>query len=69
MLWRYAKKPAFTLKESPFKDIEIGTSDTQRAILWGNEQGIIKGYSDGTFRKDAACTRANVVTFLYRSVQ
>ena len=28
--------------------------------------GITGGYSDGTFRPDGTCTRAQMVTFLYR---
>ena len=69
MIWRYAGRPNVSTKTSPFKDVQAKDSDTCKAILWGYKNGIIKGYSDGTFKKDQACTRANVVTFLYRYKQ
>ena len=66
MLWRWAGRPSVSVKTSPFSDVKAANSDTCKAIIWGNKNGIIKGYSDGTFRPKNACTRANVVTFLYR---
>jgi hypothetical protein len=35
-------------------------------VYWAAENGITKGYSDGTFRPDETCLREHVVTFLYR---
>ena len=66
MLWRWAGKMSVSVKKSPFTDVKTGKSDTFKAIVWGSKNGIIKGYSDGTYRKNEACTRANAVTFLYR---
>ncbi|MGM9669553.1 MAG: S-layer homology domain-containing protein [Faecousia sp.] len=37
------------------------------AVLWAAEKGITNGTSDTTFSPDAPCTRAQVVTFLWRA--
>jgi hypothetical protein len=64
-LWRYAGKPEPTTTENPFTDVEEGT-DYYKAILWAYENGITTGTSDTTFSPDETCTRAQVVTFLWR---
>lgn len=38
------------------------------AVAWATERGITKGTSDTTFSPGAACTRAEVVTLLYRTL-
>ena len=38
------------------------------AVVWATERGITKGTSDTTFSPDVACTRAEVVTLLYRTL-
>ena len=48
-----------------FSDVKPGTY-YYNAVLWAEEYGITGGYSDGTFRPDNTCTRAQMVTFLYR---
>jgi uncharacterized repeat protein (TIGR02543 family) len=67
-LWRYAGKPEPTTSESPFTDVEEG-SYYYKAVLWAYENGITKGTSDTTFSPDDTCTRAQVVTFLWRYEQ
>jgi len=37
------------------------------AVLWAVENGITAGQGDGRFGIDDVCTRAQVVTFLYRT--
>ena len=65
-LWRAAGSPAPTLAENPFTDVK--PSDyCYDAVLWAVETGIAKGTSASTFSLDAACTRAQIVTFLYRA--
>ena len=65
-LWRAAGSPAPTLAENPFTDIK--PSDyCYNAVLWAVETGIAKGTSASTFSPDAACTRGQIVTFLYRA--
>ena len=38
------------------------------AVLWAVENGITKGTSDTTLTTDADCTRAQIVTFIYRAL-
>ena len=50
---------------------DLGTvtnADFKSAILWAAGEGITTGYSDGNFRPNAVCTRAHVVTFIYRDM-
>jgi len=64
-LWRLCGSPAPKTKKSPFKDIK--SSDYwYKPAIWGNENGIVMGYKDGTFGPKKACTRAQAVTFMYR---
>ena len=42
-------------------------SPAHKAVLWAVENGITNGYTDGTFRPNGECTRAQVVTFLWRA--
>ena len=67
-LWRYENKPA-AKPGIALKDIDTVTNaDFKAAILWAAGEEITTGYSDGTFRPNAACTRAHVVTFIYRDM-
>ena len=65
-LWRANGCPEPKSTTNTFKDVPNGKYYT-KAVLWASEQGITTGYSDGTFRPDAECTRAQVVTFLWRA--
>ena len=38
------------------------------AVLWAVEKGITNGTSATTFDPEDTCTRAQVVTFLYRDI-
>ena len=38
------------------------------AILWAQEVGVTKGYSDGTFKPNKTCTRGEIVTFMNRNL-
>lgn len=65
-IWRAKDKPApKTVSKSPFKDVS-STNAFYKAILWGSQKGVTKGYSDGTFGINRNCTRGEIVTFLYR---
>ena len=64
-LWRAAGSPAAKSSAMPFADVKAG-SYYYDAVLWAVEQGITKGASDTMFSPDATCTRAQIVTFLYR---
>ena len=65
-LWRAAGSPAPKSSDMPFTDVAAG-SYYHDAVLWAIEQGITKGTSDTTFSPNATCTRAQIVTFLWRS--
>ena len=65
-LWRAAGSPAPKTKVMPFADVKAG-SYYYDAVLWAMEQGITKGTSDTMFSPDATCTRAQIVTFLWRA--
>ena len=65
-LWRAAGSPAPRSTEMPFADV-AADAYYRDAVLWAVEQGITKGTSDTAFSPNAACTRAQIVTFLWRS--
>ena len=65
-LWRAAGSPAAKSSAMPFADVKAG-SYYETAVLWAVENGITKGTSDTMFSPDATCTRAQIVTFLWRS--
>ena len=65
-LWRAAGSPAAKSAVMPFADVKAG-SYYYDAVLWAVEQGITKGTSDTMFSPDATCTRAQIVTFLWRA--
>ena len=65
-LWRAAGSPAAKSSAMPFADVKAG-SYYYDAVLWAVENGITKGTSDTMFSPDATCTRAQIVTFLWRA--
>ena len=65
-LWRAAGSPEPETGTMPFTDVPVG-SYYYDAVLWAVENGITKGTSDTTFSPNATCTRAQIVTFLWRS--
>ena len=65
-LWRAAGSPEPKSATMPFTDVPAG-SYFEKAVLWAVENGITKGTSDTTFTPDASCTRAQIVTFLWRA--
>ena len=65
-LWRAAGCPAPKLDTSDFTDVKPGRF-YDKAVLWAVENGITKGTSKTTFSPDEICSRAQIVTFLWRS--
>ena len=65
-LWKAAGCPAPAPGTLPFADVKSGAY-YQRAVLWATQQGIVLGVSPEHFAPNAACTRAQVVTFLWRA--
>lgn len=64
-LWRSVGAPRAKTRTCPFTDVEPG-SWYYEAVLWAVEQNITKGMSSTTFEPNTECTRAHVVTFLWR---
>ena len=66
-LWRYFGCPEATI-ENPFTDVRED-SYAYQAILWAYENGITTGLTDTVFSPNTVCTRAEIVTFLYRAME
>ena len=67
-LWRAAGCPEPAGLMCPFTDV-APEAYYRKAVLWAVEKGITTGTTDTTFSPDAPCTRAQIVTFLYRNIQ
>ncbi len=65
-LWAAAGKPEPTLTENPFTDVRP-TAYYSKAVLWAYEQGITEGSSESSFNPHGPCSRAQIVTFLFRA--
>ncbi|MBR4132137.1 MAG: S-layer homology domain-containing protein, partial [Oscillospiraceae bacterium] len=66
-LWRASGCPAPESGTNPFTDVAPDAYYAQ-AVAWAVEQGITNGTSPTTFSPNSTCTRAQVVTFLYRAM-
>ena len=66
-LWRAMGQPAPKSSRNPFRDVK-NSDYFQTAILWAVEQGITTGTSAGDFSPKRTCTRAEVLTFLWRAM-
>lgn len=64
-LWRAAGEPIAKNAVNPFSDVSA-KSPYYNAILWAVENGITAGTTATTFSPNAPCTRAQIVTFLWR---
>ena len=64
-LWRYNDTPPIG-DENPFEDVPYGEYYYD-AVLWAVDKGITTGTTPTTFRPNATCTRAQIVTFLFRA--
>ena len=63
-LWRSEKSPAAGTA-NPFADVK-STAYYADAVLWAVKENITKGTTSTTFSPNADCTRAQIVTFLWR---
>lgn len=52
-------------QKNKFSDVPESAS-YYAPVMWAVEQGIVKGYDDGTFRPDNKCTRAQFVVMIWR---
>ena len=63
-LWRSEKSPAAGTA-NPFADVKSAAYYAD-AVLWAVKENITRGTTNTTFSPDADCTRAQIVTFLWR---
>ena len=54
--------------KAEFSDV-LTDSYYANAVAWAVENGVTNGISDGLFGPDNSCTRAQIVTFLFRAYQ
>ena len=66
-LWRAAGCPE-PKRAGSFSDVSEG-SYYAKAVAWAVDAGITTGTGEGRFSPDAACTRGEIVTLLYRYLQ
>ena len=66
-LWRAQKSPAAG-SANPFDDV-AGSAYYADAVQWAVQKNITKGTGATAFSPDANCIRAQIVTFLYRSMK
>ena len=66
-LWRAQQSPA-SGGENPFTDVPADAYYAQ-AVAWAVENGVAKGVGETAFAPNAGCTRAQIVTFLWRAQQ
>ena len=64
-LYSYAGRPAVDASELPFEDVKPCVY-YRSAVVWALENGITAGKSATSFAPNDVCTRAEVMTFLYK---
>ena len=64
-LWRAAGCPEPKSAKCPFVDVDSDNVHC-KAIIWAYEQGITLGVDKTHFEPDTTCTRAQIMTFIYR---
>ena len=64
-LWRAANSPSVKM-DNPFTDVAADAYYID-AVLWAVKHKITVGTTLSTFSPDEGCTRAQIVTFLYRA--
>lgn len=64
-LWRTANKPEPSTTTCKFTDVSENAY-YRKAVLWAVEEGITSGLTDTLFGPDVECSRAQIVTFMWR---
>ena len=64
ILYRMEGEP-FTLGSKSFSDVKAGRYYSE-AVEWAAENGIVNGFTDGTFKPDQAVTREQLASILRR---
>ena len=63
-MWRAEGEPAAG-SSGAFKDVASGAF-YEKAVGWAVENSITAGKGEGTFKPSDKCSRAEIVSFLYR---
>ena len=66
-LWRAQGKPTVSAVANPFNDVDPAAWYGP-AVMWAVKHGITSGISATEFGVEGICNRAQVVTFLYRTM-
>ena len=66
-LYRAAGSPEVT-DAAAFSDV-AADAYYAKAVAWAEKNGITNGLGNGKFGSDNSCTRAQIITFLYRTYQ
>ncbi len=66
-LWRSFGSPSPNITSNAFYDVNAADYYYE-PVLWAVEKGITAGMSETSFEPNTTCTRAQIVTFLYRSI-
>lgn len=67
-LWRSMGAPEPAAAANPFVDVAEGQY-YHKAVLWALENGITSGVDAAHFQPDEPCTRAQIITFLWRAAK
>ena len=66
-IWRYMECPDAEEETCPFSDVSSG-SYYYEPVMWAAQNGVTTGTSATKFSPNDVCSRAQVVTFLYRAL-
>ena len=64
--WRAAGSPEPSSSGTPFTDVTDSSAYYYKPVLWAVETGLTNGVSETNFGTNKICTRAEIVTFLWR---
>ncbi len=67
-LWRAAGKPEPKKAKTPFTDVSSGAFYA-KAVAWAVEAGVTNGIDKTHFGPSVTCSRAQIVTFLWRAFE
>ena len=68
-LYRTLGEPASGVTVSPFEDVKNADEFYYKAVLWAYDKNVTAGTDDTHFSPDEPCTRAQIVTFLFRAIE
>lgn len=65
VLWRLSGSPDYSDSISSFKDVKVNKWFGQ-AVVWASENGIVTGFTDGSFKPNDPLTRDQMAAIIYR---